>query len=195
VGELGYGNIEHIGDDETPADAGDIHVGGAVIDVEMGFYHTCALLATGAVRRWGDGFNGALGYGNTNNVGIDVTPAAAGDVPIGAPVAALGCIGWGTCAVLEDGAALCWGGNSFGELGQGNTVQLGDDETPEEVDAIVVGDTTESIEGGDYHSCVVTPSRTVRCWGAGYYGQLGYGNTNTIGDNEYPAVAGPVPLR
>jgi len=37
-------------------------------------------------------------------------------------------------------------------------------------------------------------SGTVRCWGWGLFGQLGYGNTNDIGDDEYPTVAGPVPL-
>jgi hypothetical protein len=37
-------------------------------------------LETGAVRCWGRASTGALGYGNTHDVGDDETPAAAGDV-------------------------------------------------------------------------------------------------------------------
>jgi hypothetical protein len=32
----------------------------------------------------------------------------------------------------------------------------------------------------------------VRCWGFGFYGQLGYGNTDSIGDTETPGSVGPV---
>ncbi|MBK7823641.1 MAG: hypothetical protein IPJ59_00140 [Nannocystis sp.] len=34
----------------------------------------------------------------------------------------------------------------------------------------------------------------LRCWGSGTYGQLGYKNTNDIGDNETPASAGDVKM-
>ena len=33
-----------------------------------------------------------------------------------------------------------------------------------------------------------------RCWGAGSYGRLGYGNTDNIGDDEEPHTAGDVPV-
>jgi hypothetical protein len=34
---------------------------------------------------------------------------------------------------------------------------------------------------------------SIRCWGEGGLGQLGYGNTDNIGDTEVPATAGDVP--
>jgi hypothetical protein len=40
------------------------------------------LLESGAVRCWGSGSDGQLGYGNTRNVGEDESPAAAGDVDV-----------------------------------------------------------------------------------------------------------------
>ncbi len=46
-GRLGYGNLKAIGDDETPASAGDVDVGGKVIQIAAGDAHTCALLEGG----------------------------------------------------------------------------------------------------------------------------------------------------
>jgi alpha-tubulin suppressor-like RCC1 family protein len=80
-GSLGYGNTNHVGDDESPASAGDVDVGGVVVQVAAGLGQTCALLEDGAIRCWGYGSDGALGYGNTNSIGDDETPASAGDVP------------------------------------------------------------------------------------------------------------------
>ena len=81
-GELGYGNLEDIGDDETPASAGDVPVGGPVARIDVGFFHTCAVLVSGGIRCWGRASTGALGYGNTEDIGDDETPASAGDVDV-----------------------------------------------------------------------------------------------------------------
>ena len=82
-GRLGYGNEIDIGDDETPASAGDVNVGGTVVQISAGSEHTCALLNTGKVRCWGYGTYGQLGYGNVTDIGDDETPASAGDVNVG----------------------------------------------------------------------------------------------------------------
>jgi cysteine-rich repeat protein len=81
--QLGYpGVTETIGDDETPVGVGEVDVGGTVVQLAAGNLHTCALLTSGALRCWGDPSNGALGYGNTNIIGDDESPADAGDVPV-----------------------------------------------------------------------------------------------------------------
>lgn len=84
-GALGYGNRVDIGDDEAPAAAGDVPVGGKVVQIAAGGSHTCALLETGALRCWGEGRDGALGYGDTDSIGDTEKPADAGDVPLFAP--------------------------------------------------------------------------------------------------------------
>src|SRR5690606_6091322 len=102
-GKLGYGNTNHIGDDEEPASAGDVDVGGTVIQLAAGYWHTCALLDGGRVRCWGAESEGRLGYANMNTIGDDETPASAGDVDVGGTVIQL-VAGWlHTCALLENG--------------------------------------------------------------------------------------------
>jgi alpha-tubulin suppressor-like RCC1 family protein len=81
-GQLGYGNTRTIGDDLTPAVAGDVDVGGIAIQLTTGGEHTCALLESGSVRCWGNGEYGQLGYGNVESIGDDETPSSAGDVPV-----------------------------------------------------------------------------------------------------------------
>jgi hypothetical protein len=44
------------------------------------------LLDNAAVRCWGEGGDGQLGYGNTNDIGDDESPAAAGDVSLGGAI-------------------------------------------------------------------------------------------------------------
>ena len=74
--------MEHSFLPEAPASAGDVDVGGTVIQISGGRNHTCALLEGDAVRCWGDGQYGQLGYGNEGNIGDDETLASAGDVDV-----------------------------------------------------------------------------------------------------------------
>ena len=127
---LGYGNTEDIGDDETPASAGDVNLGGLAVEIAAGGEHTCALLTTGAVRCWGHGARGALGYGNIEDIGDDETPASAGDVYIGGTAVHITAGAGHSCALLATGAVRCWGAGLTGCLGYGNTEDIGDDETP-----------------------------------------------------------------
>jgi alpha-tubulin suppressor-like RCC1 family protein len=135
TGQLGYGNTETIGDDETAASAGPVDLGGhRAIAVATGNFHTCALLDDGTVRCWGQGAFGQLGYGNPGSIGDNETPAAAGPVDLGGHKAtAITAGAFHTCALLDDGTVRCWGRNNFGQLGYGNTENIGDDETPASV--------------------------------------------------------------
>lgn len=82
-GQLGDGNEGAIGDEPGEMAAlGSVEVGGMVEAIAAGAYHTCALLNTGRARCWGDGADGRLGYGGTENVGDDEAPESVGDVPV-----------------------------------------------------------------------------------------------------------------
>jgi cysteine-rich repeat protein len=197
-GQLGYGNRDAIGDDEMAANAGDVDVGGEVDELWAGAKHTCALLKTGAVRCWGRGAYGQLGYGRTNDIGDDdgETPAGAGDVDVGGHVVQLTLGEDHTCALLDTGAVRCWGAGWYGQLGHGSTSNIGDalDESPATAGDVDVGGHVTQIAAGVYHTCALLDTGTVRCWGKNDYGQLGYGNPNNIGDelDETPGTAGDV---
>ncbi len=191
-GQLGYGNTSDIGDDEAPALAGSVNVGGAVVQIAAGGYHTCALLTTGEVRCWGDAASGELGYGNTTRIGDNETPASAGSVSVGGSVAQIAMGNYHTCALLTTGAVRCWGSAESGQLGYGNTTNIGDNETPASAGSVNVGGSVSQIVAGGVHTCALLASGEVRCWGSANSGRLGYGNTTNIGDNETPAAAGSV---
>lgn len=192
MGRLGYGNTNNIGDNETPATAGDVNVGGTVTQLAAGTEHTCALLSTGAVRCWGNGNAGRLGYGNTNNIGDNESPAAAGDVPLGGTALAITAGGGSTCALMSTFDVRCWGAGGTGSLGYGNTNHIGDNETPATAGDVNIGGLADQVAAGGLHTCAVMASGQVRCWGSGLDGRLGYAATNSIGDDEDPATAGDI---
>lgn len=101
-----------------------------------------------------------------------------------------------TCAILTGGVVRCWGANEVGQLGRGDTETIGDDELPADVPAVDLGPglRARAIAAGDFHTCVIATDDSVRCWGENRFGQLGYGNSEVLGDDESAAAAGPVDL-
>jgi alpha-tubulin suppressor-like RCC1 family protein len=199
-GQLGYGNTNDIGDNEVPGsvDPVDLGTGRKAVAISAGGDQVCAVLDTGAVRCWGVGDDGQLGYGNTNRIGDDETPGSVGPVFLGAGRRAVA-ISVGinhTCALLDTGAVRCWGLGSAGRLGYGNEDTIGDDETPGGFGPVDLGAgrSAVAIGAGGFHTCALLDTGAVRCWGSSGFGQLGYGNTDMIGDDETPGSVGPVVL-
>ncbi|MCX4246340.1 RCC1 domain-containing protein [Paraliomyxa miuraensis] len=193
-GQLGLGQPGPVGDDETPASVGPVLVGGPTHALVAGWFHTCALLDGGAVRCWGRGNNGRLGYGNTAWIGQTNTPASVGPVNVGGTVVQIAAGNAHTCALLIGGTVRCWGWGTHGQLGYGNTQDVGDDEVPADAGDVDVGAPVVQIAADGNYTCALIDSGALRCWGNGGDGRLGYGDLETIGDDETPAMAGDVPL-
>ena len=129
---------------------------------------TCALSVAGTVRCWGTPNNGVLGYGdslqrNAPDV-IDVDFDSALVISIDA--------GYNhVCAVLVGSRLRCWGQNSNGQLGYGDTVSRS---TPSALDVL---SNVASVAAGGSHTCVVNTGGSVLCFGNNVYGALGVGDT------------------
>ena len=184
----------------TPGSAGAVDLGPdrTATAITTGDNHTCAILDNGTVRCWGFGSFGQLGYGNGDTIGDNEKPSAAGPVDLGPGLTATAISAGGshTCAVLNTGSVRCWGTNGNGELGYGNTTGVGAIQTPGAAGPVDLGPgrTAAAISAGTNYTCAVLDDRSVRCWGSNDFGQLGYGNTTKIGDNETPAAVGGVDL-
>ncbi len=313
-GALGYGNTTDVGDNETPGSVGpvDLGAGRTARAIAAGFYHACAILDQGQVRCWGTG-RGRLGYGNENDIGDNETPGSVGSgrprrgtnragrsrAAAATPARSSTTAG---CAAGASGPAASsatatrttsattrrrarWAGrprpgtNGGGDrgrriphlrdprqrqralLGRGRLrpARLREHEGHRRQRGSRLGPTREArpgakgrrdrgrlrahlrparqrqgallgrqfrrassatatrggsattrrpprsrpvklgarrkaiaITASGTHSCAVLNNRTVRCWGTGQYGQLGYGNTRNVGDNEHPGSVRPV---
>jgi alpha-tubulin suppressor-like RCC1 family protein len=199
-GRLGYGDPATIGDDEVPGSLVPVNLGPGrtATAITAGGQHTCALLDNAAVRCWGTNGtlfqgDGRLGYGTPDTIGNDETPAAVDPVNTGGPVTAISAGTVHTCAVLVGGSVRCWGNGTDGRNGYANEFRIGDNETPNLAGPVDLGGPAAAISVSD-HSCARLVNGTVRCWGPGTFGRLGYANTNDIGDNEFPSAVDPVDL-
>ena len=195
-GQLGQGNTANLGDGSNEMgdnlSAIDLGTGRTATAIAAGRQHTVVLLDNGTVKAWGYNHKGQLGQGNTANLGDgsnemgDDLPAI--DLGTGRTATAIAASGYHTVALLDNGTVKSWGDNSYGQLGQGNTANLGDgsNEMGDNLSAIDLGTgrTATAIATGYFHTIVVLDNRTVKAWGLNNYGQLGQGNTTQIGDNS-----------
>lgn len=201
-GQLGLGDTTYRGDGagEMGASLPAVDVGsGTVVSLAAGGFHTCVLLENGRVKCWGLNSMGQLGLGLTDNQGED---GFAGDTTLGDQAGEMGdnlaTLDFGTgrtvtavsanlyhsCVVLDNGSVKCWGRNDQGQLGVGDTNNRGDapGEMGDSLPAITFGRPAVTVTTGASHSCALLNDGSVKCWGYNFYGQLGLGHANNVGD-------------
>ncbi len=191
---IGSGDDETIGDDEAAHVAGDVDIGGSVLQVTANWYHTCTLLDSGNLRCFGTGLGGRLGYGNTEWIGDDESPASAGNVSVGGQVSQVSAGTDHTCVCYDNGKVRCWGRNDSWQLGYASSEPIGDSEPPTSAGYVDVGGFVVQVAAGYAHTCALLDDGNVRCWGRADGGMLGYVDEETIGDDETPAEAGNVDI-
>ena len=129
-----------------------------------GRIHACAIAASGQTWCWGSR------QGPWNPLGDGTAPSAtvAAPVPVsGNPLfTQITSSGLHTCGLLGDGTAMCWGRNSFGEIGGG---PVSNTTAP----VTVLGGPFKQISANTLTTCAVDLSDDAWCWGANQRGELG----------------------
>jgi PKD repeat protein/alpha-tubulin suppressor-like RCC1 family protein len=171
-GQLGDGTTQN---QQQAVDVWELTSG--VTGISSGSIHSCAIMAGGGAKCWGENEFGALGDGTS-------TPSPV-PVVVSGPSSGFSTVSAGsthTCGVSVGGGLKCWGGNNEGQLGDGTTTNRANA-------AHVVG-LAEGVSGlsfGHSHACFLTPTGGVLCSGANGQGQLGDG-TATPRKTPVPVV-------
>ena len=177
-----YGQL---GDNTESDRIGPVAVAGGLsfTSLSAGAYHTCGIASGGGAYCWGLNDYGQLGSGGFG------PPKRAPVVVVGAlSFTTLASGGFHNCGLVASGAAYCWGGNSEGELGNGQNQNTA---TPVAVSfgypykAISAGGNLYG--GGSYyydpvthaHTCAITTAGVTYCWGTNADWELGQGETPT----------------
>ena len=191
---LGQGDSRSRG--ARPADQGDnlpaidLGPGRTAIKLAVGSNHACAILDNASLKCWGNNSYGQLGLGDRTHRGDD-----PGEMGAALPVVQLGTGriaqsiflgGNGSCALLDDGNLKCWGQNSWGRLGLGDSNHRGDEpgEMSDALPAVSLGTgrRATSVAVGPNSMCAILDDGTTKCWGGGGQGLLGNESTESFGD-------------
>lgn len=178
----GYNTFGQLGDGTrmesyTPVDVLGLTSGVDAIDAGCG--HTCAITSTAGIKCWGNNWKGQLGNDNTYcqicNIEQYEYPCCITPVDVmglASDIVAVATGGWHTCALTSTGGMKCWGENHSGELGDGTTT---DRYIPMDVVGLTSG--VSEIAAGHGHTCALTSTGGVKCWGINGSGQLGNGSS------------------
>jgi alpha-tubulin suppressor-like RCC1 family protein len=154
----------------------------------------CALLSTGSVDCWGDNTEAQLGngtlFGPDSEVGGGAgfsgydTPQTVSGLTDAVSVIADESDGY--CALRSNSRVDCWGGNLYGEVGNGTN--SGPDNSGYDTPQAVSGITNAvSLTSDDLRTnCALLSTGSVDCWGFNNDGELGNGTTGgSNGANGY----------
>eukprot|EP01083_Nonionella_stella_P295118 1003036_1 len=156
--------------------------------------HTCALSRHNRVKCFGWGQYGQLGYGGGATEQRGDNPNEMGEhlpeVDLGSDfnVTHISAGYYHNCALSSAHTIKCWGRNVYGPLGYGDESTRGDNsyDMGDNLPEVDLGTNFEVLQvvTGRHHTCALSRLGTVKCFGRNGYGQLGYGDTRTRGDES-----------
>jgi len=176
MGQVGVGKIEAW---ETEAQPVRVVIDESISfqTLALGEKHSCGLTTDEKVFCWGSNASGQLGQ--------EPADLARSTVPIeldDRSFKTLSSMADALCGLDENGHAYCWGYNSGDtELGNPDVTQPSPTPVPvaapeEASDPIAFAE----LRHGFYHSCGLTASGRLYCWGYGPHGQIGHGKNESV---------------
>lgn len=128
---------------------------GAVSKLRTGDSFACVLMTNGSIQCWGANGSGQLGNGTSGTT--EKTPVTVSAIP---GVIDLATATSHTCALLTGGTVRCWGDNSRGQVGIGNTTSPVT--TPTAAQGI---SSAIAVSAGASTTCATLTNGSVKCWG------------------------------
>jgi alpha-tubulin suppressor-like RCC1 family protein len=171
LGELwcfGYNGYGQLGNGTLDGSTVPVRAGSATNwqALSAGHFFTCGLKSDSSLWCWGLNDYGQLGNGDTSTDQASPVQELGGDThwtKLSAGVTH-------ACAVKSPGTLWCWGGNEYGQLGDGTTA---DRASPVQE---LGGDTNwDQVSAGVDFTCARKSAGTLWCWGNNDKGQLGDG--------------------
>lgn len=129
----------------------------------------CAI-ALGRAYCWGNAQNAHLGTGIEGRRAWDALPVERNFGSMS--------LGRGGCGIrIADGALSCWGPNDLDNVS--SVGQIGDGSSTRRHAPVFIDRPTGyfKVSVGTQHTCAITQTNDLRCWGYNNAGQLGIGNT------------------
>jgi len=146
-----------------------IGLDGPASAVAQGAESGCALLVDGTIQCWGRNDKGQLG----NDTTLDAPTASSPVLGINDAIA-VSTSGTHACALRSNGTVRCWGDDTFGELGDGQTNTT----SPVPVDVAGLNGAVAQIATAAGTTCARLASGAVECWGSnGFHMALGNGGS------------------
>jgi alpha-tubulin suppressor-like RCC1 family protein len=148
--------------------------------ISAGGTHTCGVTTSGAAYCWGNDGAGNLGAGPGAGTGDPSFAESRAPVAVAgghtfSDVSASGISypAGHSCGLTTNGTAYCWGGNDWGELGNGSAGESESSNVPVRVPGL----SFSSVTAGLAHTCGLGTDGVAYCWGANSRGELGDGTT------------------
>jgi alpha-tubulin suppressor-like RCC1 family protein len=155
-----------LGDATTSSRSAPAHVATVMRfrTLSLGWGFSCGITAADTVFCWGDNSEGQLGAGSSEQL-----TGAPQRVLTDARITTISAGSVHACGVTTEGRVLCWGANSFGQLGTNGTESSG-------VPVPVAGDTRfTQVGAGEFHTCAIAADSLAWCWGYNGNSELGNG--------------------
>ena len=168
--------------------------GGMTFDQAMaGVLSTCGI-SGGTAYCWGENLYGRLGTGVGDHEAAP-TPLAGGRSYEFISQEAVNNILRGGCGITTDGRLTCWGNNEHQELGTQTSEECDFNDNLGPCSTVpVLAELDEAVTHvglGRQHTCALTDSEEVYCWGQNDQGQLGRGTVDDAGLPPAPVTGLP----